>query len=196
MGRLLLFFSSLFLVACSGARYSNFTKINVQKNALEPKIKEQTNAVISSKNVEEIGGISIAMEEEALPILIPNATIAINFRKGNLAIAPIDSPGKAAINSNIIAPQRQMPTLNGADYHASPNNRSQTATILVCCIGGFVGLHRYYLGYYWTGFFQTITLGGLFLWWVIDMFRIFTNNLKPKNGIYTDWEKNQQEFKN
>jgi TM2 domain len=60
-----------------------------------------------------------------------------------------------------------------------------TALLLVIFLGG-LGIHRFYLGYTWQGVVQLLTLGGLGIWSTIDMIRIITRNLKPKNGDYVD----------
>lgn len=57
------------------------------------------------------------------------------------------------------------------------------ALILVLLVGG-LGIHRFYLGYTWQGIVQLLTLGGLGIWVLIDLIRIITGDLKPKNGEY------------
>ena len=37
---------------------------------------------------------------------------------------------------------------------------------------GLVGGHRYYLGNIGKGLLQTLTIGGLAIWWIIDAFLI------------------------
>jgi|CXWL01.1.fsa_nt_gi TM2 domain-containing membrane protein YozV len=57
------------------------------------------------------------------------------------------------------------------------------ALLLVLSVGG-LGIHRFYLGYTWQGIVQLLTLGGLGIWVLIDMIRIITGDLKPKNDEY------------
>ena len=66
----------------------------------------------------------------------------------------------------------------------SNNDKSYTASILICFFLGGIGIHRFYLGYTWQGVVQLITLGGLGIWTLIDFVRIITKSLKPKNGNY------------
>ncbi len=64
-------------------------------------------------------------------------------------------------------------------------NKSQvTALILVALVGG-LGIHRFYLGYTWQGVVQLLTLGGLGIWSLIDLIRIITGDLQPKDGSYS-----------
>lgn len=60
-----------------------------------------------------------------------------------------------------------------------------TALLLVIFLGG-LGIHRFYLGYTWQGIVQLLTLGGLGIWTLIDLIRIITRSLGPKNGEYVD----------
>jgi len=57
------------------------------------------------------------------------------------------------------------------------------ALILVLVVGG-LGIHRFYLGYIWQGVVQLLTLGGCGIWALIDLIRIITGDLKPKDGEY------------
>ena len=59
------------------------------------------------------------------------------------------------------------------------------AAILVIFIGT-LGVHRFYLGYTWQGIVQLFTIGGLGIWWLVDMIRIITGDLKPKDGEYAE----------
>lgn len=69
---------------------------------------------------------------------------------------------------------------------AAASGKSQvTALILAILIGG-IGIHRFYLGYTWQGIVQLLTLGGCGIWSLIDLIRIITGDLQPKNGNYTE----------
>lgn len=81
-------------------------------------------------------------------------------------------------------------SINDDDELSSPaaaaSGKSQvTALILAVLIGG-IGIHRFYLGYTWQGIVQLLTLGGCGIWSLIDLIRIITGDLQPKNGNYTE----------
>ena len=81
-------------------------------------------------------------------------------------------------------------SINDDDELSSPAaaaaGKSQvTALILAVLIGG-IGIHRFYLGYTWQGIVQLLTLGGCGIWSLIDLIRIITGDLQPKNGNYTE----------
>ncbi|MBE51126.1 MAG: hypothetical protein CMP51_05490 [Flavobacteriales bacterium] len=47
----------------------------------------------------------------------------------------------------------------------------------LCLAGGYLGLHRYYLGHNGIGVLQTLTLGGAGIWWISDLIRISNGDL-------------------
>jgi TM2 domain-containing membrane protein YozV len=67
--------------------------------------------------------------------------------------------------------------------------KSQLVAILLAAIFGLVipifGIHRFYLGYVWQGVLQILTFGFCGIWWLIDLIRMATGDLKPINGDYT-----------
>ena len=67
---------------------------------------------------------------------------------------------------------------------AAKGEKSQViALVLVALIGG-LGIHRFYLGYTWQGVVQLLTAGGCGVWALIDLVRIITGDLQPKDGKY------------
>ena len=68
---------------------------------------------------------------------------------------------------------------------AAAGDKSQViALILVLLVGG-IGIHRFYLGYTWQGVVQLLTAGGCGVWALIDLIRIITGDLGPKDGSYS-----------
>ena len=49
--------------------------------------------------------------------------------------------------------------------------------LFLCFAGGLLGLHRFYRGDTKIGLWQLFTLGGLGIWWLIDLIRILTGKL-------------------
>ncbi len=62
--------------------------------------------------------------------------------------------------------------------------KSQAWALIICCFAGYLGAHRYYLGYRLEAIIQTLTLGGMGVWWILDLIRICTGDLQPKYGPY------------
>ncbi|HID56163.1 TPA: NINE protein [Candidatus Poribacteria bacterium] len=54
--------------------------------------------------------------------------------------------------------------------------------LLLSIFVGELGIDRFYLGRIGTGILKLITLGGLGIWWLIDLVLIATNSLKDSEG--------------
>jgi TM2 domain-containing membrane protein YozV len=48
---------------------------------------------------------------------------------------------------------------------------------ILCFFLGYLGIHRFYLGYTTIGILQLITAGGCGIWALIDLIRILTGDL-------------------
>lgn len=66
------------------------------------------------------------------------------------------------------------------------DGKSQVIALILCIFVGVLGIHRFYLGYTMEGVLQLLTGGGCGVWALIDLIRIITGDLKPKNGDYTE----------
>ncbi|GAA3949322.1 TM2 domain-containing protein [Hymenobacter algoricola] len=64
--------------------------------------------------------------------------------------------------------------------------KSQTVAAVLCFFLGWLGVHRFYLGYVGMGILELLTLGGFGILTLIDFIRIITGDLKPKDGDYTE----------
>ena len=64
--------------------------------------------------------------------------------------------------------------------------KSQLIALILVALLGYLGIHRFYLGYTWQGVVQLLTLGGCGIWALIDLIRIITGDLKPKDGEYDE----------
>jgi TM2 domain-containing membrane protein YozV len=52
----------------------------------------------------------------------------------------------------------------------------------------WLGVHRFYVGKIGTAILFIVTLGGLGIWWIIDLILIVTGNLKDSDGQkITQW---------
>ena len=55
--------------------------------------------------------------------------------------------------------------------------KSKTTAILLGVFLGGIGGHRFYLGYTLIGVFQFLTLGGCFIWTLVDLIRLIRGTL-------------------
>ncbi len=51
--------------------------------------------------------------------------------------------------------------------------------VLLCMLFGVFGVHRFYAGKVGTGILQLVTLGGLGIWWMVDLIMLIV-------GAFTD----------
>ena len=69
-----------------------------------------------------------------------------------------------------------------ASHGPETGHRSQAAAFLLSFFLGFFGVDRFYLGKVGTGLLKLLTLGGLGLWWFIDMILIGAGILLDRDG--------------
>lgn len=59
--------------------------------------------------------------------------------------------------------------------------KSSSVAFLLCTFLGFLGMHRFYTGYYLIGIFQFLTCGGFIIWFLIDIVSLFRNDFRDSN---------------
>ena len=66
-------------------------------------------------------------------------------------------------------------TLNNHQIESDPD--IDWTAFNLCLFGGYLGLHRYYMGHTGIAILQSMTLGGLLIWWISDLIRIVKGDL-------------------
>jgi hypothetical protein len=92
-------------------------------------------------------------------------------------------PVQRTTTNNVTVVEEQNDELSSPAAAAS--GKSQVIALILCLAVGGIGIHRFYLGYTWQGIVQLLTLGGCGIWALIDLIRIITGDLQPKNGRYS-----------
>lgn len=89
---------------------------------------------------------------------------------------------------------KQKGSFSSIDHKRTKQNKpdkthagdSWMVAVLLCLFLGYLGIHRFYLGYNTIGIIQLLTFGLFGIWTLIDLVRILIGTLKPKDGDYMD----------
>ncbi|MFC3122601.1 TM2 domain-containing protein [Agaribacter flavus] len=67
--------------------------------------------------------------------------------------------------------------------HTNTRRNSEGVVAFVLCFFlGFIGIHRFYYGKVGTGFLMILTMGGLGIWWLVDLIRIGVGHFTDSQG--------------
>ena len=66
---------------------------------------------------------------------------------------------------------------------SAKSEKSFVATIILCVLLGWLGVHRFYVGKIGTGIIMLLTLGGFGIWSLIDFIIIVVQKFKDNNGL-------------
>jgi TM2 domain-containing membrane protein YozV len=90
---------------------------------------------------------------------------------------------KEKIAAKIIAKQVKKEMGNDA-IGKTTGGKSQVIALILVLVAGYIGIHRFYLGYTGIGILMLLTGGLCGILTLIDLIRIITGDLKPKGGEY------------
>jgi len=92
--------------------------------------------------------------------------------------------GKSSdFSNNNNSPVNQYDTINSADAREK-REQQWLITLLLCIFLGGFGAHRFFVGKIGTALLMIITLGGLGVWWLVDLIVIIVGKFKDKEGNY------------
>ena len=69
-----------------------------------------------------------------------------------------------------------------APSNSEPSDKDFVITLLICVFLGGLGVHRFFVDKIGTGVLMLVTLGGLGLWWIIDIILIVTGSFEDSEG--------------
>lgn len=185
---------SVMLASCSMTKQDMASR-NVQNElGYAQQLKKQDNKtmeMVSAENTAENAVQSPALVKQIEGLQKNNAQ---SFEKAEKAVAS-SSHKKANLFTTLKtvkqlskelkkAEQNKKPDTLTAIKHSMGGGKSQLVALLLAILVGGLGIHRFYLGYIGIGIIQLITLGGCGIWALIDLIRIATGDLQPKDGSY------------
>ena len=120
----------------------------------------------------------------------PSTAVAPEATTPKAVAAPATKTVRPAVTTTTVthAPKMLMKRMEKAQRKAeikeTNGGKSQVVALLLCFFFGWIGVHRFYLGYTGVGILMFFT-GGLFgILTLIDFIRIIVGDLKPKGGEY------------
>ena len=108
--------------------------------------------------------------------------MALMLTFGALSVSYASFPVQRTTNNNVTVVENNEDELSSPA--AAAEGKSQVVALVLAALVGGLGIHRFYLGYTWQCIVQLLTLGGCGIWALIDLIRIITGDLQPKDGSY------------
>ena len=183
---------------------------NANNNAVKQtpkKVKAKSDMVKVAQNTESLALQSVNSAENAIvnpanqnpelysnALMTQNGTSVNNYFKSTSDKVKTSNDLTKTVKANVVS--KPIIQVNQKKYDPR-NGKSWGMAILLCLVLGMFGMHRFYLGYKKLGliqlvfgalyFFTPLWLTGLIaIWVIIDLVRIFTKDLEPKDGYYTE----------
>lgn len=139
--------------------------------------ENETNTVVNSPTVTD-DNFTASVDNS---VIIPSRK-TVSFSKKENTVTAITNP-TSETKTIVKADNKQNKKANKKNATGG-GGKSQLVALLLCIFVGVLGIHRFYLGYIGIGVIQLLTLGGFGIWALIDLIRIITGDLKPKDGDY------------
>lgn len=98
------------------------------------------------------------------------------------ATPPPPAPSAAPTSGLPAAAAPAAPAAPGAAGAGDPSAKSFLAAWLLSWLVGVFGVDRFYLGKVGTGIVKLVTLGGLGIWWLVDLIITLTGNATDARG--------------
>jgi len=171
------------------------------------KVKAKSDIVKVAQNTESRALQSVNSSENAIvnpanqnselyfnSLTTQNGTSANNYFKSTSEVVKSSNPETKTVKAKVVS----KPIIKVDQKKYDPRNgKSWGMAILLCLVLGMFGMHRFYLGYNKIGliqlvfgalyFFTPLWFSGLIaIWVIIDLVRIFTKDLEPQDGYYTE----------
>ncbi len=79
-------------------------------------------------------------------------------------------------------PEAEICVNCGSRLDGAGEGKSWFVALILSIFVGIFGVDRFYLGRVGTGVLKLLTFGGFYVWWLIDIILIATDNLKDAEG--------------
>jgi len=192
--------ASVSLSSCSRANYSFNTNApaylgSEQARVAKPAVAEEAETVTAVATTEAAEPVAATAPAHQAARALAHHASAPATTKAEVAAsttAPVEASQSAKFNRKAFKKELKR-QLAAAPKSTTAEGKSQLVALLLNIFLGGLGIHRFYLGYVGMGIlyiallltsFLIVPAIALFILLVIDLIRIITGNLKPKNGEY------------
>jgi TM2 domain-containing membrane protein YozV len=192
--------ASASLSSCSRSTYSFNTNApaylgSEQVRVAKPAATEEAETVTAAATTEATAPAAVtAPAHQAARALAQHASApaAAKTEVAASATAPAEASQSAKFNRKAFKKELKR-QLAAAPKSTTAEGKSQLVALLLNIFLGGLGIHRFYLGYVGMGIlyiallltsFLIVPAIALFVLLIIDLIRIITGSLKPKNGEY------------
>ena len=161
------------------------------------KVNAKSDVVAVAQNTDNVTVQSVkSTENTAMEASTVNTTVVSNNILAKNEVATVKNANQtstqAVKSSTVVSKKAAVNAISNTNTKAVKKNadpgegKSQLIALILCIFVGVLGIHRFYLGYTKEGVIQLLTAGGCGIWSLIDLVRIITGDLKPKDGDYTE----------
>ena len=179
-------------VACSSSRSFQFDNSTASVSYGAHKsvaVAEMPAAPAQEIPVAEPVAAVAAPAEVTTAALATNIIVSTPHPAKHAAIPTLTLKQQQRVEKRVASLEHKV-SMRAAQHHApaaslAADGKSQIVATILSFFLGFLGVHRFYLGYTGIGIAQLLTLGGFGIWALIDFVRILIGDLKPKDGDYT-----------
>ena len=161
------------------------------------KVKAKSDVVAVAQNTDNVTVQSVkSTENTAMEASTVTTAVVSNNILAKNEVATVKNANQtstqAVKSSTVVSKKAAVNAISNTNTKAVKKNadpgegKSQLIALILCIFVGVLGIHRFYLGYTMEGVLQLLTGGGCGVWTLIDLIRIITGDLKPKDGDYTE----------
>lgn len=146
-------------------------------------IEQYKNGSNTLENVPTIDNENLTASLDNSIILPSHKTISFSKNENSVTAKTNQTFEEKTVISKKISKAKKKAEKNNA---ADGGGKSQLVALLLCIFIGVLGIHRFYLGYTGIGILMLLTGGVCGILALIDLIRIITGDLKPRNGDYSE----------
>lgn len=188
-------FSSLFATALAVVTLASCSKESYTFRNSAPYGTTYTAAVKAAPVTEAAAPAAEATPAEAPAAELTASTVAAPVAKQHavrtVKVAKVAETKAAPTRAEVKEAKATLKAVHKAAKKANAaapaaGGKSQLIALLLCIFVGGLGIHRFYLGYTGIGILMLLTLGLFGILTLIDLIRIITGSLKPKDGDYAE----------